>query len=189
MCPDCIQLEGSSLIGRNIKVWWTDDQAFYKGHINYFDEISGLHRILYDDGQWEFLRISAEPFVFLTNRIKKNDCILEQSLPISTPNNNKSIQNSSISIEKSEGKSVRSSSLKSTEKIIKKSFPNKIVNNTPVVPMKRIQKKVLSDDVYDDDDFESPVKLRHSTRKVGTPNLSNSNKNYSISKRISSRRR
>lgn len=196
MCPDCLQLEGSSLIGRSIKVWWADDQAFYKGHINYFDKISGLHRILYDDGQWEFLRISAEPFVFLTNRLKKNESA-EQIVSISSPNSNKSIQNYSISTSnniKNEGKSAPSSSLKSTELIIKKSIPNKIINDTSILPIKRIQKRVISynDEYDDDDDFESPVKSIHSSIQIaGTPTskLSNSNKNIRSSTRSSPRRR
>mmetsp|Transcript_3685 Transcript_3685/g.3836 ORF Transcript_3685/g.3836 Transcript_3685/m.3836 type:complete len:206 (-) Transcript_3685:116-733(-) len=34
---------------------------FYKGIVNAYDKLSGKHRVLYDDGEWEFIDLCAEP--------------------------------------------------------------------------------------------------------------------------------
>jgi hypothetical protein len=34
---------------------------FYKGTVNAYDNLSGKHRVLYDDGEWEFLDLCSEP--------------------------------------------------------------------------------------------------------------------------------
>lgn len=60
-CPSCIAQMGQSLAGRRVSVWWADDAAAYEGHINAFDVLSKRHRVLYDDGEWEFLSLPSEP--------------------------------------------------------------------------------------------------------------------------------
>ena len=43
------------------QVWWPEDKQYYTGVLNAYDAVSGKHRVLYDDGEWEFLDLSAEP--------------------------------------------------------------------------------------------------------------------------------
>lgn len=63
MCKDCLHKNGSSLIGLPIRVWWTDDAVFYCGIIDAFDSFSCIHRVCYDDDEWEFVDLSAEPYI------------------------------------------------------------------------------------------------------------------------------
>ena len=61
VCPSCIRQEAKKLLGSRVAVWWHDDQQFYFGCINAFDEVSECHRVLYEDQQWEFLNLAVEP--------------------------------------------------------------------------------------------------------------------------------
>jgi len=49
------------LIDERVQVWWDDDLTAYFGVINAFDKNSQCHRILYDDLEWEFINLGAEP--------------------------------------------------------------------------------------------------------------------------------
>lgn len=48
------------LVGSKIRVWWPDDESFYHGVVDSFDTNSKKHRILYDDGDVEFLFLKEE---------------------------------------------------------------------------------------------------------------------------------
>ena len=63
MCPDCIVTLGSELLGRRVLVWWADDKVLYPGTIDAYDAASARHRVLYEDNEWEFLNLSAEPVI------------------------------------------------------------------------------------------------------------------------------
>lgn len=67
-CPECITVEGATLIGRRIKVWWRQDEAGYDGTIDAYDPPSHAYRVHYDDNEWEFLDLSKEPFMLLKQR-------------------------------------------------------------------------------------------------------------------------
>ena len=60
LCPGCVQDLACALIGTSVSVYWTDDATFYNGVINAFDEVTGAHRVLYLDREWEFLSLSNE---------------------------------------------------------------------------------------------------------------------------------
>ena len=42
-------------------MWWKDDAQYYCGSVNAFDSVSGKHRVLYDDDEWEFIDLGVEP--------------------------------------------------------------------------------------------------------------------------------
>ncbi|XP_020110173.1 neurofilament heavy polypeptide-like isoform X4 [Ananas comosus] len=48
------------LVGSRIKVWWPEDQTFYDGSVESFDPSSKMHKIIYDDGDVEILRLKKE---------------------------------------------------------------------------------------------------------------------------------
>lgn len=51
------------MVGCPIRVWWPGDAVYYDGTVDAFDTFSLLHRVNYDDGEWEFVDLSAEPYV------------------------------------------------------------------------------------------------------------------------------
>lgn len=67
ICPYCIESgsgRGFGLVGCCVKVWWIDDDCAYEGVVNAYDLSSGKHRVLYDDGQWEFIDLKDQPALF-----------------------------------------------------------------------------------------------------------------------------
>ena len=58
--PSAELLSHSNHVGRRLMVWWPKDQAFYNGVIARFHSESGLHEVLYDDGDKELLRLASE---------------------------------------------------------------------------------------------------------------------------------
>lgn len=57
-------LDGS-LVGSRIKVWWPDDEMFYKGIVDSFDTNSKRHKVAYDDGDVEVLLLRDEKWDFI----------------------------------------------------------------------------------------------------------------------------
>jgi len=49
-----------NLTGYRIKVWWPLDMQFYEGIVESYDLIQKKHRVLYDDGEVEILRLQKE---------------------------------------------------------------------------------------------------------------------------------
>ncbi|CAN6238628.1 unnamed protein product [Urochloa humidicola] len=58
-------LDGS-LVGARIKVWWPDDEMFYKGVVESFDSGSKRHKVAYDDGDVEVLLLREEKWDFIS---------------------------------------------------------------------------------------------------------------------------
>ncbi|CAL4968273.1 unnamed protein product [Urochloa decumbens] len=58
-------LDGS-LVGARIKVWWPDDEMFYKGVVESFDPGSKRHKVAYDDGDVEVLLLRDEKWDFIS---------------------------------------------------------------------------------------------------------------------------
>lgn len=54
-------LDGKSCVGRRLSVFWKDDQAWYFGVVKEFHEESGVHTVVYDDGDVEQLDLACEP--------------------------------------------------------------------------------------------------------------------------------
>lgn len=53
-------IDYQKLTGYRIKVWWPLDMQFYEGIVESYDSIQKKHRILYDDGDVEILRLQKE---------------------------------------------------------------------------------------------------------------------------------
>ncbi|XP_039688124.1 triadin isoform X2 [Medicago truncatula] len=51
-----------SLVGKRVKVWWPDDNMFYKGVVDSFDSSTKKHKVLYDDGDEEILNFKEEKY-------------------------------------------------------------------------------------------------------------------------------
>ncbi|PKI53232.1 hypothetical protein CRG98_026364 [Punica granatum] len=51
---------GQDLVGSKVKVWWPDDAEFYKGVVSSFNPVSRKHKIVYNDGDVELLRLKNE---------------------------------------------------------------------------------------------------------------------------------
>eukprot|EP00854_Cymbomonas_tetramitiformis_P007918 gene7918-9405_t len=49
-------------VGRRLKVYWKLDDAWYSGMIHSLNEKTGKHKIVYDDGETENLKLSKEVF-------------------------------------------------------------------------------------------------------------------------------
>uniref|UniRef100_A0ACD5Z4R1 Uncharacterized protein n=1 Tax=Avena sativa TaxID=4498 RepID=A0ACD5Z4R1_AVESA len=56
----------ASLVGAKIKVWWPDDEMFYKGVVDSFDTHSKRHKVAYDDGDVEVLLLRDEKWDFIS---------------------------------------------------------------------------------------------------------------------------
>ncbi|KAK2452858.1 nucleolar protein dao-5 [Trifolium repens] len=55
-----IKKNGQSLVGQRVKVWWPEDNEFYKGVVDSFDSSSKKHKVSYDDGDEEVLNFDDE---------------------------------------------------------------------------------------------------------------------------------
>ncbi len=67
LCGSCVATKGAELIGSEVKVWWHHDECAYEGIVNAFDEISGSHRVLYQDNEWEFVQLQQEVYLIKPN--------------------------------------------------------------------------------------------------------------------------
>ncbi|KAH0660700.1 hypothetical protein KY289_029448 [Solanum tuberosum] len=64
---------GAELIGAKIKVWWPLEQAFYEGVISSFDSETNKHKVVYDDGEVEKLRLHKERWEMLEDNSSQKD--------------------------------------------------------------------------------------------------------------------
>ncbi|CAL0323191.1 unnamed protein product [Lupinus luteus] len=58
--------DGENLVGTRVKVWWPDDDMFYKGVIEYFIPAKKMHQVTYDDGDIEILNLQNETWEIIT---------------------------------------------------------------------------------------------------------------------------
>ena len=61
----CHLAPGLAAVGRRLKVHWPDEMQWFAGHVAHFDEASGKHHIVYDDGDSEELVLAAERFEWI----------------------------------------------------------------------------------------------------------------------------
>ncbi|KAK9916747.1 hypothetical protein WJX75_006528 [Coccomyxa subellipsoidea] len=57
-----------AVVGCRVGVWWAEDEAFYKGEVLAFDCYHKRNKILYDDGEEEWVALQRELFSWLTPR-------------------------------------------------------------------------------------------------------------------------
>jgi hypothetical protein len=62
LCLKCLHAEDEILVNQVVDVWWNDDQRAYRGEVTAYDSLSRSHRVLYIDGQWEFLQLENEAY-------------------------------------------------------------------------------------------------------------------------------
>lgn len=67
LCQDCIPKIESNILELSIKVYWIDDSKYYEGVIDALDPMSHEHRVQYDDGEWEFIKLSHQDFYLKMN--------------------------------------------------------------------------------------------------------------------------
>ncbi|KAA8521687.1 hypothetical protein F0562_012323 [Nyssa sinensis] len=75
---------GENLLGSMVKVWWPDDQAFYKGVIESYDSVKKKHKVLYTDGDQETLNLRKERWEFVSvnsNSVSDGEQATEQPSP------------------------------------------------------------------------------------------------------------
>lgn len=60
LCPACLTSEGRKLVGQAVNMWWHFDSEFFVGTVDAFDEVTGRHRIIYEDGEWTFYNLGHE---------------------------------------------------------------------------------------------------------------------------------
>ena len=51
---------GYAAVGKRVQVWWNDDQQWYGGRVQRFDNKSGKHLLVYDDDDTEWLDLEKE---------------------------------------------------------------------------------------------------------------------------------
>ncbi|CAG9460883.1 unnamed protein product [Pedinophyceae sp. YPF-701] len=51
---------GAEAVGCRVEVWWPEDEGWFAGTVESFDEASGRHRVAYDDGDVEHLFLPQE---------------------------------------------------------------------------------------------------------------------------------
>ncbi|XP_049408872.1 sister chromatid cohesion protein PDS5 homolog C-like isoform X2 [Solanum stenotomum] len=64
---------GKELVGARIKVWWPLDEKFYEGVVSSFDPVERKHKVLYDDGEAEKLRLHKERWEMLEDNSTQKD--------------------------------------------------------------------------------------------------------------------
>ncbi|XP_074287057.1 uncharacterized protein LOC141612224 isoform X2 [Silene latifolia] len=60
-----INVNNQELVGAKIEVWWPEDKKFYKGVVKSFDAAEKEHKIVYDDGDVELLKLKNEKWKFV----------------------------------------------------------------------------------------------------------------------------
>ncbi|PWA42621.1 phospholipase-like protein [Artemisia annua] len=73
---------GENLVGKRIKVWWPDDNRYYEGVVESFDSSIKKHKVSYDGGDEELLKLNGERWELVENVSPTSDS-LEQAVPIS----------------------------------------------------------------------------------------------------------
>lgn len=56
--------KGRDAIGWRVAVYWKDDRTFYEGDVRDFDNSTGRHKVLYNDGEEEWLSLRNERVIW-----------------------------------------------------------------------------------------------------------------------------
>ncbi|KAF4353489.1 hypothetical protein F8388_013781 [Cannabis sativa] len=60
-------------VGMKVRVWWPDDQLYYKGYIASFDPVAKKHKVMYYDGDEEVLNLKEEKWNFIEGDSVSNE--------------------------------------------------------------------------------------------------------------------
>ncbi|CAN1151020.1 Sister chromatid cohesion protein PDS5 homolog C [Linum perenne] len=64
---------GEEIVGKRVRVWWPDDQEFYKGTVQSYDPTEKKHEVHYDDNETENLYMKEEKFEFIDRESDMED--------------------------------------------------------------------------------------------------------------------
>lgn len=70
---EVIRAAGSVVVGARVAIFWNED-SYYKGKLIQFDSYHKRHKILYDDGEEEWVALSREYFRYLTPKTRSAGC-------------------------------------------------------------------------------------------------------------------
>lgn len=62
ICSECIPAIESKLIDCSVQIYWTSYSKYFRGSIDALDLVSHEHRVLYEDGEWEYVQLAKEDF-------------------------------------------------------------------------------------------------------------------------------
>eukprot|EP00252_Welwitschia_mirabilis_P017347 TRINITY_DN3843_c0_g1_i5.p1 TRINITY_DN3843_c0_g1~~TRINITY_DN3843_c0_g1_i5.p1 ORF type:complete len:1350 (+),score=286.92 TRINITY_DN3843_c0_g1_i5:295-4344(+) len=92
------KIDQEKLTGLRIKVWWPLDKQFYEGVVESYDSTRQKHRILYDDGDIEILRLDKERWELVDHtevtKMLKLSAVMEP--PTMSTKNDLSVQDSKV---------------------------------------------------------------------------------------------
>ena len=71
---EIIRAAGAAVIGARVAIFWTDEVACYKGKLIQFDSYHKRHKIMYDDGEEEWIALPRESFRYLAPRAQSAGC-------------------------------------------------------------------------------------------------------------------
>ncbi|GFH06762.1 DNA mismatch repair protein [Haematococcus lacustris] len=60
--------KAAEVVGRRIKVFWPQEGTWFEGSISRYDQDKGKHRVCYDDGDKEWVVLSAEQYELLPDK-------------------------------------------------------------------------------------------------------------------------
>jgi DNA mismatch repair protein MSH6 len=55
-------------VGRGVRVYWADDEAWYEGFVTAFDPAAGKHHVRYDDGDTEWVALGKDTVEFVEGK-------------------------------------------------------------------------------------------------------------------------
>jgi hypothetical protein len=64
-------------VGCRVAVYWAEDNTCYKGRLAQFDSYHKRHKLIYDDGEEEWVALSREKFAWLTPRAASSGCSVQ----------------------------------------------------------------------------------------------------------------
>ncbi len=71
---EIIRSAGAAVVNARVAVFYNDDDAFYKGKLIQFDSYHKRHKVVYDDGEEEWIALPRESFRYLTPRTLSAGC-------------------------------------------------------------------------------------------------------------------
>eukprot|EP00887_Chlorella_sp_A99_P006200 scaffold3.g6200.t1 len=71
---EVVKSAGTSVVGARVAVFWPDSEAQPRGKLVQFDGYHKRHKVLYDDGQEEWVSLGREAFRWLSPRARSAGC-------------------------------------------------------------------------------------------------------------------
>lgn len=71
---EIIRSAGAAVVNARVAVFYNDEDAFYKGKLIQFDSYHKRHKVVYDDGEEEWIALPRESFRYLTPRTRSAGC-------------------------------------------------------------------------------------------------------------------